>query len=380
MDYLVEREMNNDGSTACGVFLPLPFNLAKDFPDKAAHDDSVPHLTLLYAGDLSPENYKKFCKIVCSVARRIKPFSMELSGYGEFVNGNGQKIPHMKPDLVGSLRLAMLHGILRRAIESELKIEHSYGGKLKKGVPFEAQFKAHATLNYLSAMQAYKGAKPTGSWRVTELECWGHEKMRIPLGMNCVNQPAGLVRSPLTIDYPMAVPEVESGKGDTSDVKIEDKLPGGLADDAKPTEFDPKQLALGIKHEREHTNDDALAREIAADHLKKDPRYYMKLEKLESTCLKRGPISTRYLTRDELRARAQKIELETGLTSREILNQIARKQDLAFQESETSLKGFESHPGSGGSSGDITLDGSLPYLEQQKKIDKLRRAKLKGLK
>lgn len=41
------------------------------------------------------------------------------------------------------------------------------------------------------------------------------------------------------------------------------------------------QLAKGIKVEKEHTNDLALAREIALDHLAEFPDYYDRLAKAE---------------------------------------------------------------------------------------------------
>jgi hypothetical protein len=41
--------------------------------------------------------------------------------------------------------------------------------------------------------------------------------------------------------------------------------------------YDKKALALGIKHEMEHTKDHALATKIAVDHLLEDPKYYDKL-------------------------------------------------------------------------------------------------------
>lgn len=53
-----------------------------------------------------------------------------------------------------------------------------------------------------------------------------------------------------------------------------DHLPGGRADNADPADFDTHELELGIEDEREHTNDDAIAREIAMDHLAEDPHYY----------------------------------------------------------------------------------------------------------
>jgi Protein of unknown function (DUF5661) len=60
-----------------------------------------------------------------------------------------------------------------------------------------------------------------------------------------------------------------------------DLLPGGLADKDKESDFDPKQLAKGIKVEIEHTNDPNLAKEIAMDHLHEDKDYYDKLEIME---------------------------------------------------------------------------------------------------
>jgi hypothetical protein len=60
-----------------------------------------------------------------------------------------------------------------------------------------------------------------------------------------------------------------------------DRLPGGLADKKKPRQFDAKSLAAGIRVEMEHTDDRAIAREIAMDHLTEDPKYYQKLKMVE---------------------------------------------------------------------------------------------------
>lgn len=63
----------------------------------------------------------------------------------------------------------------------------------------------------------------------------------------------------------------------------EDKIPGGLADKGAPKGLDPKQLEMGIKVEMEHTDDPAVAREIALDHLTEDPKYYTKLKQVKKT-------------------------------------------------------------------------------------------------
>ncbi|KKK54127.1 hypothetical protein LCGC14_3087880, partial [marine sediment metagenome] len=60
-----------------------------------------------------------------------------------------------------------------------------------------------------------------------------------------------------------------------------DKLEGGKADDAKSLEFDSDELAKGIEVEKEHTDDENLAEEIAKDHLKEIPDYYTRLRKME---------------------------------------------------------------------------------------------------
>jgi hypothetical protein len=58
----------------------------------------------------------------------------------------------------------------------------------------------------------------------------------------------------------------------------------GEGEDGKVTKedkgYDPKELKLGIKEELEHTDDKAIAEQIAKDHLEEDPKYYSKLVKL----------------------------------------------------------------------------------------------------
>jgi hypothetical protein len=69
---------------------------------------------------------------------------------------------------------------------------------------------------------------------------------------------------------------------EADDAGWKDKIPGGLADDKFPTDFDFDALDKGIKVELEHTKDRRMAMEIAMDHLSEDKSYYDKLEKMES--------------------------------------------------------------------------------------------------
>lgn len=60
-----------------------------------------------------------------------------------------------------------------------------------------------------------------------------------------------------------------------------DLLHGGKADNVPDREFSPKSLAEGKEDEREHTDNDQIAKEIAKDHLSQDPRYYAKEKLIE---------------------------------------------------------------------------------------------------
>lgn len=70
-------------------------------------------------------------------------------------------------------------------------------------------------------------------------------------------------------------------------MKTAEKIPGGRADGKKPSDFDQSQIAMGRKVEREHTDDPALAKEIASDHLQEIPDYYSRLKKMEESAPKR---------------------------------------------------------------------------------------------
>lgn len=75
------------------------------------------------------------------------------------------------------------------------------------------------------------------------------------------------------------------------------KIVGGKADDLTLADIAKKhkvslesleaQIKKGIKVEREHTNSDSLAREIAKDHLFEMPDYYDHLEKMEKQAEKK---------------------------------------------------------------------------------------------
>ena len=66
------------------------------------------------------------------------------------------------------------------------------------------------------------------------------------------------------------------------DVKDGDEYAGvGKHNDTPDEDFDQDQLAMGIEIEKEHTDNEDIAKAIAKDHLSEMPDYYTKLKQME---------------------------------------------------------------------------------------------------
>lgn len=118
---------------------------------------------------------------------------------------------------------------------------------------------------------------PHGSERhpVEELQRYEEENY-IPPSVEHETVPGGVPASSLSVDTNgSSIPNVAETEG------IQDWLPGGIGDKTLPKDVSPEQLVKGIKVEMEHTEDPAIAREIALDHLTEDAKYYDKLETIE---------------------------------------------------------------------------------------------------
>ena len=70
--------------------------------------------------------------------------------------------------------------------------------------------------------------------------------------------------------------------------RAEEKVKGGMADGKPNSKYPKEQIEKGIKVEREHTKDPALAKEITKDHLEENNKYYTHLEKMEKDMDKKG--------------------------------------------------------------------------------------------
>lgn len=88
-----------------------------------------------------------------------------------------------------------------------------------------------------------------------------------------------------------------------------ERLTGGLGDGRADEAFDAEALREGIAVEREHTDDPAVAAEIAKDHLTEDPDYYRKLRRIEKAGSKKRRDA---ITRRSFAGLAVSIEHDSG--------------------------------------------------------------------
>ena len=78
--------------------------------------------------------------------------------------------------------------------------------------------------------------------------------------------------------YNMSPHELESYIYSLASAHVsEDSILGGKGDKTDPSSVDANELAVGKKVEREHTDSDERAEEIALDHLTENPKYYSEL-------------------------------------------------------------------------------------------------------
>lgn len=61
-----------------------------------------------------------------------------------------------------------------------------------------------------------------------------------------------------------------------------DSLEGGKGDKKSPSDFDQKQIIMGMGVELEHTDDMMKALEVTLDHLSEESEYYTKLKQVHT--------------------------------------------------------------------------------------------------
>jgi hypothetical protein len=145
---------------------------------------------------------------------------------------------------------------------------------IQKQLPQLAEIKQAAPETYAAVLALVKGVIAIGQELKTTDEKLSKAIGQVDIWHNQSLPPTGMLST-------------STGGLETYDLGMDksDLLPGGLADKNTPNQFDQEQLAIGTQIELEHTNDEAIAREIAMDHLKEDPNYYKVEQSLKKMAL-----------------------------------------------------------------------------------------------
>jgi hypothetical protein len=101
-----------------------------------------------------------------------------------------------------------------------------------------------------------------------------------------------------------------------------------------PVEFLQSQLVKGMKVESEHTKREAVAKIIALHHLEEDPRYYIKLEKVEGNKMADGGMTydEQEWKKSEERYELERLQEEAYRAQRHISNVSIYEVDEAIEE------------------------------------------------
>lgn len=158
-----------------GIFAVLPEKLAKQFPSLGKHDNSKPHITVLYIGkNVKNSQHELLLQTIERTLKKWMPFVVGLDNKVSYFpaskHSDGCKVAKMK---IISDELKKLHKELKKSISD-------VGIKIDDHHP---TYTPHTTLEYMpSPKEKYDGNIPDGSWLVDSIEVWGcGDNKKIPL-------------------------------------------------------------------------------------------------------------------------------------------------------------------------------------------------------
>ena len=139
------------------LYCEIPEKFHDLFPeDRGGNDNSPPHITVLYIGDVPEENIDSIVKICADVAQKFTPIECEFGEVDTFPNGV-YGVPHIV-HIIASKELESLHHLLWGLIQkSGLDVEHRF------------TYNPHTTLKYLPEGKKYNGKIPKGKFTVDSL-------------------------------------------------------------------------------------------------------------------------------------------------------------------------------------------------------------------
>ena len=148
-----------------GFFIPIPESLAGQFPSLEPFDDSPPHITFMYVGEITKDRQAAFLLASQEAFAQIEgPVRAVLDGVDIFDQGT-KRVSYSK--IRFSQDLIQAHDQVRAYLERVgFPVAHSF--------PF---LTPHATLAYMEPHEEWGGVPPEGSWVFDRIQVWGLPKL-----------------------------------------------------------------------------------------------------------------------------------------------------------------------------------------------------------
>lgn len=166
------KEHPADGSDV-GLFIPLPEELAKQFPSLGSEDTSPPHATFMFVGAVPAERRAEFLSLVGKVLGSFPATTAALTGLDYFDNP-GSRVAYDKVRF--DRDLSALRWRLREALQD---------AGFEVGDYHPLVYNPHVTLAYLTDRDGiFKGPIPRGQWTFDSMQVWGLPggPISVPLG------------------------------------------------------------------------------------------------------------------------------------------------------------------------------------------------------
>jgi len=159
-----DGDTTGDGSRV-GLFIPLPEWLSEQYPDLGEEDDSPPHVTLLYVGEVPASEEELFLSIVSEVlAAEPGPIKAWTADVDKFSHPDKGREVFFTP-----IRFSRDVGTIRDRLASALK---DAGFTIKNSYPLA--FSPHTTLAYVDGLDlVWNGPVPNGAWEFDSVQVWG---------------------------------------------------------------------------------------------------------------------------------------------------------------------------------------------------------------
>lgn len=140
------------------IYAPIPTKYHKFFPRlRGGDDDSPPHITILYVGQVSKDDVKVIDSVMQEFAKEFPSIKCEFGEVKSFPAGE-YGVPWYV-DIKAEPLLEKLHKRLWQALEEGgVVVEHSW-----------PDFNPHATLKYLPEGEEYEGDTPEGSFSIDQI-------------------------------------------------------------------------------------------------------------------------------------------------------------------------------------------------------------------